>query len=256
VYNAANPYPGAPPIPTDDGNFYTSSQPNRFAFDDGHGKMAVMIGDVGNEQALWNFVATQVPKPPTPPTVASIIGAITGVIGQSKASAMFATYKLSATIVPTKARPIFLQIFSDITTYLPDSTFASNFTKAGGTVYPYAFDQVNPFPGPFFGTANHAIELPYLFNNGTLFHGTANPSQEAAISNAIRDKWIVFANGGAPWTAGKTYAFGPKGITGELTARQLAQRRNIAQFEVLKTLSFGEQSAVGGLAASYFFQTS
>jgi hypothetical protein len=50
----------------------------------------------------------------------------------------------------------------------------------------------------------------------------------------VRDKWIAFANGEAPWNESNCFAFSPLGFSAEIDKSNLCERRRVKALDFLE----------------------
>ena len=103
----------------------------------------------------------------------------------------------------------------------------------------YAIDQSSPFQHS--SRAHHGVDVLYLFGAYS-----ENFSTDAAknVGHVLREKWITFANGEAPWNESNVMAFGPLGSCGEITDYEYKERRGVKAWEVLDELDPAELGRV------------
>ncbi|RDL41766.1 uncharacterized protein BP5553_01745 [Venustampulla echinocandica] len=104
-----------------------------------------------------------------------------------------------------------VQLISDIGFYLPTKELAQAYETGGSTsCHTYHFNQLNPFPGKYTGTASHELDVAYLLQN---FNGVFS-TMDADFAKAVADIWIRFING-LGWPSGNskvdTLVLGPEG---------------------------------------------
>jgi len=87
-----------------------------------------------------------------------------------------------------------LQLINDIAFSLPVVEIAANFPKDS---YVLAFNEPNPWDGPFKGEASHILDVAFLFQNFNE-HLSATQAQGAL---ALGTDIITYVNGDVPWPA-------------------------------------------------------
>lgn len=137
---------------------------------------------------------------------------------------------------PTASSSGALDFVTDARYALPAEVIAEKLTDRGKKVYRYVVDETNPWQAS--ARSHHAVDLIFLF--GTV-DGLSRYPEADAVGQDMRDRWIKFVNGEAPWTpmsTGKRFAFGPYGECKEIDERQFAARRRVAHMKVLKEAGF------------------
>ena len=150
-------------------------------------------------------------------------------------------------IVPrrsTAAKLGSLDFINDLRFAMPANDIAEKWRKASKPAYQYVVDQPNPWQAS--SRPHHAVDLIVLFGGHDL--SMVNPAA-AAVGKEMRKKFISFANGVAPWSREKRFAFGPFGESKEIGDGEYAARRRARHFELLKKSDPGEITSVfAGLA--------
>jgi hypothetical protein len=134
---------------------------------------------------------------------------------------------------PTSCKHAALDFINDTRFALPVLYLRDLFRKAGRDVYTYVFDQTNPWQSS--SRAHHAVDLIMLFGSLDFAH---NPGA-SSVRNSIRNKWIEFCNGEAPWLVEKTYAFGPHGRCGNIENEEYVGRRRLRACALLREMGPG-----------------
>lgn len=137
-----------------------------------------------------------------------------------------------------------LDFMNDLRFAMPVPKIAEMYRAQDKKAYRYVFDQANPWQAS--SRAHHAVDLLYLFGG---FDMSANPMAEE-VGKDMRRRIVGYVSGEAPWTAGRTMAFGPLGDTKEIDDGGVAARRRTRQMEGLTRLEAGDVAVVfAGLAA-------
>ncbi|KAJ9263780.1 hypothetical protein DTO195F2_2697 [Paecilomyces variotii] len=134
---------------------------------------------------------------------------------------------------PTACKLGALDLVNDARYTLPVELISEKVQAAKKSVYRYVIDQPNPFQPS--SRAHHAVDLLFLFGGVDLSH---NPSAEA-VGQELRNRWIQFINGEAPWPTERRFAFGPLGECKEIDEEQFAARRRVPQVKALKEAGTG-----------------
>ncbi|KAF2145694.1 uncharacterized protein K452DRAFT_349159 [Aplosporella prunicola CBS 121167] len=124
-----------------------------------------------------------------------------------------------------------LDFIHDVRFGLPIRQLSEVWRSAGKAVFTYVIDEANPWQTS--SRAHHAIDLLFLFGGVDMsFSATA-----AAVGSRLREKWICFVNGEAPWARDETFAFGPFGECRGLSAGGVAARRRVAHMKALSDMA-------------------
>lgn len=110
--------------------------------------------------------------------------------------------------------------------------------KAGGSTsrtFRYAIDQSSPFQPS--SRAHHGVDVLFLFGS---YSESFSSAAARKVGQVLRENWITFANGDAPWNEENVMAFGPLGFCGEISSEEYKERRRVAAWEVLDQMSPGE----------------
>jgi hypothetical protein len=97
----------------------------------------------------------------------------------------------------------------------------------------YVMDQPNPWDES--AGAHHALDLLFLFGGPFDYS-----SDQAAmrVSGDMREKWVAFVYGEAPWDEKLVYAWGPDGRYGPVPDEQLKERRRVGCFEAVRRIGW------------------
>lgn len=137
-----------------------------------------------------------------------------------------------------------LDFLNDFRFAIPPNDIAAKGRSAGKKIYQYIVDQPNPWQPS--SRPHHAVDLVFLFGG---FDFRKSNRKAEAVGAAMRERWIAFINGEAPWDPGHRMAFGPLGNSHEIDEEEYRDRRRVAHFEILKKCVPGEiTSAVAALA--------
>lgn len=134
---------------------------------------------------------------------------------------------------PTAAKLGALDIVNDARYTLPVEVISKKLEAANKRVYKYVVDQANPYQPS--SRAHHAVDLLFLFDGVDLSFNTA----ATAVSQEMRQRWISFVSGQAPWSANSRFAFGPVGECKEISEAQFAARRRIEHCKALQEAGAG-----------------
>lgn len=134
---------------------------------------------------------------------------------------------------PTAAKLGALDFVNDARYALPVEVIAEKLNVAGKRVYKYVVDQPNPWQPS--SRAHHAVDLLFLFDGVDL---SFNPAAQA-VGQAMRQRWIEFVSGEAPWSLDRRYAYGPLGECKEIDEVQFAARRRVEHCKVLQEAGMG-----------------
>lgn len=129
---------------------------------------------------------------------------------------------------PTACKLGALDFVNDVRYALPVETVSEKLHAASRRVYKYVIDQPNPWQSS--SRSHHAVDLLFLFAGVNL---SFNPAAEN-VSREMRNRWIRFVNGDAPWSQEQRFAFGPFGECREINETQVANRRRLEHIRVLK----------------------
>lgn len=145
---------------------------------------------------------------------------------------------------PTAAKLGALDFVNDTRYALPVEIVANKLAAANKRVYKYVVDQPNPWQPS--SRSHHAVDLLFLFDGVDL---SFNPAAQA-VGKEMRQRWIRFVSGEAPWPADSRFAFGPLGECKEITEAQFATRRRVENCKVLREAGIGVYlPIVGALTA-------
>jgi hypothetical protein len=145
---------------------------------------------------------------------------------------------------PTAAKLGALDFVNDARYALPVEIVADKLKAANKRVYKYVVDQPNPWQPS--SRAHHAVDLLFLFAGVDL---SFNPAAQA-VGNAMRQRWIGFVSGEAPWPTDSRFAFGPLGESKEISEKEFAIRRRVEHCKMLREAGLGVYlPIVGALTA-------
>jgi len=134
---------------------------------------------------------------------------------------------------PTSAKLGALDLVNDARYALPVEIIADKLNAANKPVYKYVVDQPNPWQSS--SRSHHAVDLLFLFDGVDL---SFNPAAQA-VGKEMRQRWISFVSGEAPWNADGRFAFGPLGESKEISEAQFASRRRVEHCKVLREAGTG-----------------
>ncbi|KAF7186255.1 Lipase 3 [Pseudocercospora fuligena] len=132
-------------------------------------------------------------------------------LGQETAKAVLAAYDISPETPDQEAFHQVLELCNDIHFYAPTMSLAANLSQVM-PVYMYRFNEPNPWPGKFTGSAIHIQDLTWLLQNFNEFLDEKQQKQAEEFGKNM----IEFVNGRHPWkpwrTSDKTArVLGPEG---------------------------------------------
>lgn len=129
---------------------------------------------------------------------------------------------------PTAAKLGALDIVNDARYTMPVEIISEKLRAARKSVYNYVVDQPNPWQPS--SRSHHAVDLLFLFEGIELGF---NPSAKR-VAREMRQRWISFVSGEAPWSGDKRFAYGPVGECKEIDEQQFAARRRAEHCKVLR----------------------
>lgn len=129
---------------------------------------------------------------------------------------------------PTACKLGALDLVNDVRYTLPVEVLSEKLQAANKQVYKYVVDQPNPWQSS--SRAHHAVDLLFLFGGVDLGF---NPAAET-VGQEMRNRWIQFVNGKAPWSREKRFAYGPVGDCKEISEAQFAGRRRTEHLKALR----------------------
>lgn len=190
----------------------------------------LLIGDVEYESAIWrNGVETM--------TAADIVACFD--CAGSFAPELKRLYNIVADR-PTACKLGALDFINDTRFTLPVITVRDAHRRAGKQVYHYVFDQANPWQAS--SRAHHAVDLTAVFGDLDFLTNVG----ATTVRQDVRDKWVDFCNGLAPWSMQQTYSFGPYGRCGEIATGELECRRRIYACLLLQQIGSARYDTVCG----------
>ncbi|KAJ5674413.1 Carboxylesterase type B [Penicillium maclennaniae] len=177
----------------------------------------VMIGDVEYESVIWRN------------GIEALDGETIGAAFESDKEWGSKLRKMYHVISdePTAAKLGALDFVNDTRYTLPVEIVANKLAAANKRVYKYVIDQPNPWQQS--SRSHHAVDLLFLFEGVDL---SFNPAAQA-VGKEMRQRWIRFVSGEAPWPAESRFAFGPFGECKEIDERQFAARRRVEPCKAL-----------------------
>jgi hypothetical protein len=129
---------------------------------------------------------------------------------------------------PTACKLGALDLVNDVRYTLPVEVLSEKLQAANKQVYKYIVDQPNPWQPS--SRAHHAVDLLFLFGGIDLGF---NPAAET-VGQEMRNRWVQFVNGKAPWSGDKRFAYGPVGDCKEISEAQFAARRRTEHLKALR----------------------
>ncbi|KAJ5924556.1 Carboxylesterase type B [Penicillium verhagenii] len=129
---------------------------------------------------------------------------------------------------PTAAKLGALDIVNDARYTLPVEVVSEKLRAANKLVYNYVVDQPNPWQPS--SRAHHAVDLLFLFEGIDLGF---NPGAQT-VGHEMRQRWIDFVSGHAPWSNDKRFAYGPVGECKEINKTQFSARRRVEHCQILR----------------------
>lgn len=134
---------------------------------------------------------------------------------------------------PTAAKLGVLDLVNDARYMLPVEMVAEKLKAANKRVYKYVVDQPNPWQPS--SRSHHAVDLLFLFDGVDL---SFNPAAQA-VGKEMRQRWVSFVSGDAPWGADSRFAYGPLGESKEINETHFAARRRVEHCKVLREAGIG-----------------
>jgi carboxylesterase type B len=129
---------------------------------------------------------------------------------------------------PNAAKLGALDIVNDARFTLPVEIISQKLRAACKPVYNYVADQPNPWQPS--NRAHHAVDLLFLFGGlGLEFNPTAN-----RVGQEMRQRWIDFISGQAPWSSDRRFAYGPVGECREINEEQFTAYRRTEHCRILR----------------------
>ncbi|CAG8360535.1 unnamed protein product [Penicillium salamii] len=129
---------------------------------------------------------------------------------------------------PTAAKLGALDLVNDVRYTLPVEIISDKLRSANKRVFQYVVDQPNPWQSS--SRAHHAVDLLFLFDGFDLSFSPA----ASAVGEEMRQRWIRFISGEAPWSFDRRFAYGPVGECQEIEEMQFATRRRVEHCKVLR----------------------
>ncbi|KAG2420509.1 hypothetical protein HFD88_000121 [Aspergillus terreus] len=129
---------------------------------------------------------------------------------------------------PTACKLGALDLVNDVRYTLPVEVLSEKLQAANKQVYKYVVDQPNPWQSS--SRAHHAVDLLFLFGGIDLGF---NPAAET-VGQEMRNRWVQFVNGKAPWSRERRFAYGPVGDCKEISEAQFAGRRRTEHLKALR----------------------
>ncbi|KUJ13351.1 alpha/beta-hydrolase [Mollisia scopiformis] len=181
----------------------------------------LLIGDVEFESVIWRAGVESM-------TASEITAAFTHPKDPTLSQALLQAYHISPTRLAA-SRAGALDFLTDARFAWPSRTIANARSADALKTFRYVFDQPSPFQAS--ARAHHGVDLLYLFE---AYSDTFLTEGQRILGNVVRDKWIAFANGEAPWNESNCFAFGPFGLSAEIDNSGLGERRRVKAWDVLE----------------------
>jgi carboxylesterase type B len=190
-------------IPTIDNVFMDANWRSKCSFTDSPNN-AVLIGDCGNETAIFNSLAALAPKPASPPPLSTLLEAVHPTIPENLALKVLSTYSITPSTLPLELKALIPVLLADLCFAYPTKHTYTKFSSNPSIkkTYRYLFNQPNGFGGPCKGTANHALDLYNLFSPPQIFDASEGKESDLVVKKRIQGHWIAFANGEDLWGEG------------------------------------------------------
>ncbi|GAQ10058.1 para-nitrobenzyl esterase [Aspergillus lentulus] len=117
------------------------------------------------------------------------------------------------------------------------TTLSNSHLADKGALFMYHFDQRSRLKNALEGTAYHAHELLYLFQNLT----NEMDEGEKAMARDLAAAWIMFCNGQVPWTGGKREwkVWGPESVQAMRTEEQDEEIRSYTRMQRILSMGSG-----------------
>jgi hypothetical protein len=212
VYSCSDPRSGFGEVGMIDGQFFSSFWRDHFAF-----QGELVLGTTDDEGTVIDSTMRggrgTNPRPKTKELLDSLFSLP---LRGCKIKAALETYNITPLTSATDLEEKIMFILEDIAWYKPTADFALHASKHGIRVHEYAFSQLQPFGGPYKGTASHTVDLAYLHGSPSIFQETEYPENELKIQYELQESWISVAYGQTPWGKQSVKCFGPDGKTSEV----------------------------------------
>lgn len=209
--------------------------------------LEIIVGDTAHEFTVFEGVALSINLGKDSPRISTLafISNLKKVVAEKSLQDILDVYGIHPYLNNKDALDRLWQFVEDSTFAEPTERFASSAAAKGARVYRYLFDQVNPFGGVSHKrSANHSLELPYLYGPEGIFDSVENPSKEQKIASNMQYKWLQFAHGEKIWSPfdeKKYYVFGPEGETGEVDLDEFKKRRRADKWSTIYNLPFSDR---------------
>jgi len=212
----------------------------------------VVIGNMGKEGAVIEFVFLGFPTTSPRPPVATLFAALKSVVSAETADSLLGVYNITAEMGVKDAAEELVNLLEDLTWYHPAREAANRLRKQGMRVSEYVFLEKNPFQGMFEGVSCHALDLAYLQGNPDIFAGTKQEKISQEITNEFKDTWIGIAYGDQGWGDWKMMKFGPDGGVREVDREKWwVEGRRRGKWNVFNQLSKEEAGGVVMVLAGF-----
>ncbi|KAF5018399.1 hypothetical protein F66182_9628 [Fusarium sp. NRRL 66182] len=180
----------------------------------------VLIGDTEYESVLWrNGIETLSP---------SFISDAFDLAGEK--SAYLKRHYGIVTDRPVSCKLGALDLLHDARFSWPIEMFIQQHRSSGRPAFRFLVDQPNPWQTS--SRPHHGVDLVYLF--GGFDFSFDHAAQR--VSAAMQERWITFVHGHDPWEREDSFAFGPVGECKLLSHVELAARRRVRHFDLLRDI--------------------
>ncbi|KAH8811611.1 carboxylesterase [Xylogone sp. PMI_703] len=196
----------------------------------------LLVGDCEYESVIWrNGVEAAGPS------------VITEAFGNNLPKDQADLLKHLYNISPTRSTPTVLgalDFISDVRYARPVEQMVNNRRSQGRKTYRYLIDEPNPWQSS--ARSHHAVDLIFLFGNYDLSFNKA----AMKVSKGIRDSWVAFINGEAPWDEKERMGFGPYGRVGIIDEDEFEARRRVRHWKALDGMKWADLLAASGQIAA------
>lgn len=212
AYQMSDPRSGIGEVGMVDGQFFSSFWRDHFAF-----QGELLLGTTDDEgTVIDSVIRAGRGTNPRPKTKELLEGLLNLPLSGWKIKAALETYNITALTSAADLEERIMFVLEDIIWNKPTADFALHASKHGIRVHEYAFSQLQPFGGPYKGTASHTVDLAYLHGSPSIFQETEYPENELRIQYKMQEAWISVAYGQTPWGQQSARCFGPDGKTSEV----------------------------------------
>jgi len=124
----------------------------------------------------------------------SFHSSITKTLGADVYSKISQIYGLKPEITDKQAQPLIQRFGNDVAFFAPTLAYAKHFSTAGIKTHVYRFNATNPWDGPLKGTANHILDIAFLFHNYNQFLSETHRK----VAEGFAEKVLGFVAGKEP----------------------------------------------------------